>query len=363
MEIFGSYDVLVAGAGVSGVVAAIRSAREGARTLLVESGPFLGGLVTAGRLTKPSGLINGGIFAELLERCARWGAADSSIRHSSWGAYTGSFDSEAMSRAILELIDEAGVQVLLRAQVVDAIMQAETLCGAVVQTKSGRKIVLAKVSIDATGDGDLAALASAEFAIGRSEDGLTQPISSYMRVINIDIPSLVRDCQEHPEDVRDLVLPDGPSTRNEDYAMIFLATGFAQRIHRARDEGFPWIIPREDLTLKAGFIPGELNVNVTRVQADGLDDRALSRAEIEIRKQAYCAFDFLKQYLRGFDEDLWQARRRSAARDHLSRRRFQSPAAPPCFGETVCGSLFVQPHRSNRWISLTPQASTKQQRK
>lgn len=301
MELFGEYDVAVAGAGVSGVVAAVRAAREGARTLLIESTGILGGLVTGGRLTKPSGVINGGVFAESLRRCVELGGADPNIRYSGWGAYSGSFDSEIMQRVLLEQIDAAGVEVLLRAQVVGVVQQQRTLRGIEIQTKSGRRLIMAKVFVDATGDGDLAALASAEFLVGRKADGLTQPISSYMRVLNVDLPTLARDCMKHPEDFRDLVLPSGSGDSNQDYAMIFVATGFSDRIATARRDGFNWIIPREDLTLKAGLLAGELNVNVTRFHGNGLSDRDLSRAELEIRRQAYCAFDFLKRYVPGFE--------------------------------------------------------------
>lgn len=305
MEIFGDYEVVIAGAGVSGVVAAIRAAREGARALLVEGSGFIGGLVTSGRLTKPSGVINGGVFADLLARCAAYDAADNTTRTASWGSYTGSFDAEVMQRVIFEALEEAGVEVLLRAQVVSAVMQNHTVRGLEIQTKSGRKLVLGRICIDASGDGDVAALAGAEFMVGRSTDGLTQPMTSYMRVLNVDIPALVRDCQQHREDVRDLMLPETVGTRNEDYVMIFVATGFAQRISDAKRDGFHWIIPRDDLTLKAGLIPGELNINVTRFHGNALDDRVLSRAEIEIRRQAYCAFDFLKRYVRGFENAIF----------------------------------------------------------
>jgi hypothetical protein len=305
MEMFGSYDVVVVGAGITGVVAAIRAAREGAKTLLLEGSGSLGGLVTSGRLTKPSGVINGGVFAELLARCANYGAADTTTRASYWGAYTGSFDSETLQRVIIEAIEEAKVEVLLRAQVVSAVKEGDTLRGLEIQTKSGRKLLLGKVFIDSSGDGDVAALAGAQFMLGRDKDGLTQPMTSYMRVLNVDIPALVKDCQAHRDDVRELTLPESGGEGNEDYVMIFVATGFSKRVEQAKQEGFQWIIPRENMTLKAGLIPGELNINVTRFHGNGLDDRVLSRAEIEIRKQSYCAFDFLKKYVAGFENAIF----------------------------------------------------------
>ena len=127
MELFGDYDVVVVGAGASGMVAAIRAAREGAKTLLLEGTGFLGGLVTGGRLTKPTGLINGGVFNEMIDRCVGYKGADGRVRESYWGKYTGTFDAETMQRVIIEMVEEAGVEVLLRAQVVDVAMQRDTL--------------------------------------------------------------------------------------------------------------------------------------------------------------------------------------------------------------------------------------------
>jgi hypothetical protein len=303
MELFGEYDVVVVGAGASGTVASIRAAREGARTLLLEGSGVLGGLLTGGRLTKPTGLINGGVFKDLLERCAGYGGADTETRKSYWGAYTGSFDAEVMQRVIIEAMEEAKVEVLLRAQVISAVKEGDALRGLEIRTKSGRKLVLGKVFIDASGDGDVAALAGAQVMIGRPGDGLMQPMTSYFRVINVDLPKLAADCRAHRDDFTDFVVPDG--ARNEDYVMKLVVTGLTRRIAQAQSEGFKWTIPKDHMTLKTGLIPGEINVNVTRVHGNALDDRTLSRAELEIRKQAYTAFDFLKRYVRGFDNAIF----------------------------------------------------------
>lgn len=300
MELVGTYDVVVAGAGIAGVVAALRSAREGARTLLLEASGFLGGLVTGGRQTKPTGVINGGIFRELLDRCIAYKGADPVPRESFWGAYTGAFDAETMERVMMEAVEETRLEVLLHAPVVQAVKQGDVLRAVEIQTKSGRKLIAGKAFVDATGDGDLAALAGAEFMLGREKDGLTQPITSYLRVLNVNIPEVVSDCQAHMDDMWELTIPE-KAVRNEDYALIFFTTGFTKRIQQAKKEGFNWIVPKDHMSLKAGAIPGEVIVNVTRVHGNALDFRTLSRAEFEVRKQAYCAFDFLQRYVKGFE--------------------------------------------------------------
>ena len=178
MELYGSYDVVIVGAGISGVCASIKAQREGAKTLLVEGSGVLGGLITGGRQTKSTGLINGGIFQELLDRCVAYKGADPEIRSSYWGKYSGQFDAEVMQRVIVEVVEEAGVEILLYAPVTDAIKEGRRVKGIKIQAKSGPKLILGKVFIDCSGDGDLAVLAGAESMVGRKEDGLTQPISS-----------------------------------------------------------------------------------------------------------------------------------------------------------------------------------------
>jgi hypothetical protein len=303
MELFGHYDVVVVGAGVAGTVASLRAARDGARTLLLEGSGVLGGLLTGGRLTKPTGLINGGVFKDLLQRCAAYGGADTKTRESYWGAYTGAFDAEVMQRVIIEAMEEAGVEVLLRAQVTGTVKEGDRLRGLQIQTKSGTKLVLGNVFIDSSGDGDVAALAGVPFMLGRPADGLTQPMTSYFRVINVDLPRLAADCRAHRDDFTDFVVPQGD--RNEDFVMKLVVTGLTRRIAQAESEGFKWDIPKDHMTLKTGLIPGEININVTRVHGNALDDRTLSRAELEIRKQAYTAFDFLKRYVGGFENAIF----------------------------------------------------------
>ncbi len=305
MNLFGSYDVVVTGAGSSGIVAAIRAAREGAKTLLLEGTGFLGGLITGGRLTKPTGLINSAIFHEMLDRCVGYHGADGRVRESYWGKYTGTFDAETMQRVIIEMVEESGVEVLLRATVTETVMKDGAMHGLVIRTKSGESLVLAKAFIDASGDGDVAALAGADFMLGREGDGLTQPITSYFRLLNVNVPALIADCEANRGDMWEVVYPKEAGDRNEDYVMAVLLTGFQQRIKDKVAEGFNWIIPKDHITMKTGLIPGEISVNVTRFQGNGLDDRDLSQAEIEIRKQAYCAFDFLQRYVKGFESAIF----------------------------------------------------------
>jgi len=301
MKFLDEYDVIVVGGGMSGVVASIASARGGARTLLTEGSGLIGGLITGGRLTKPTGLIQPGVYQELVTRAAGYGGADATVQHSYWGSYTGVFDTEVMQRVVIETLDKFKVDVLMFANVTDVLQAGGSVSGVFVQTKEGTQLATSAVTIDASGDGDVAVLAGADHMIGRPGDGLVQPMTSYFRILGVDFPRLAEDCRRHSGDVSEIVLPDGAGEGNDPYILKFFMTGFGQRIQEARRQGFEWIIPRDTLTMKAGRLPGEINVNVTRCQGNALDARVRSHAALEVRRQAYCAFDFLQRYVPGFE--------------------------------------------------------------
>jgi len=299
LSLYGEYDVVVAGAGITGVIAAIAAARTGARTLIVEGSGFVGGMVTVGRLTKPTGPVEGGIYREFLERAAAYGGADIATQRSYWGEYSGIFDPEVMQRVIIEALTESGVEVLLHARVTE-VVRDQAVRGLEVLTKSGRRLVLGRAVVDATGDGDVAVLAGAEFMLGRPGDGLTQPMTAYIRVLNVEVPRFAAFMREHPEEFSEMVLPEDGGDRNEDYVFRLFATGLSGLIRQAREAGDYWV-PKDVITLKTGLLPGEVNINATRVQGNALDDRTLSRAEIEVRRQAYNVLDFLRKYVPGFE--------------------------------------------------------------
>lgn len=305
MEHLGKYDTIVVGAGVTGIVASVAAARAGARTLLVESSGILGGLITGGRLTKPTGIVQPGVYLDLIERAAHYGGADPTVQTSHWGTYSGVFDTEVMQRVIIETLEEAGVEVLLFAHVTGVLREGHQVCGVELHTKAGPHMATATTVIDSSGDGDVAALAGANFMYGRPGDGHVQPMTSYFRILNVQFSELAQDCLDHPDDIRELVIPEGAGRDNDDYVLKFYMAGFEQRIVDARRDGFDWIIPKAHLHMKAGLLPGELNVNATRVQGNALDPRTRTRAAIEVRKQAYCAFDFLKRYVRGMEKTIF----------------------------------------------------------
>ena len=91
-------------------------------------------------------------------------------------------DAEAVKYLMVEMIEEAGVNVFLHCWGVDAIVNGNTVQGAVFESKSGRQAILAKTVIDATGDGDLFAAAGAEFEHRSHNIGLVTRVGNLDRV-------------------------------------------------------------------------------------------------------------------------------------------------------------------------------------
>ena len=173
-------DVAVIGGGPGGIMAALASARTGAKTLLVERYGFLGGMATAGLMTSFNGFRNEhepnhvqtvrGLAQELVERLAAAGGACARTAHGHFGEltpgecpYAVSFDPEALKLVALEMLSEAGVELMLHTTFSDAVADDGSVTAVIVESKSGRQAIRARIYVDATGDGDVAARAGARF--------------------------------------------------------------------------------------------------------------------------------------------------------------------------------------------------------
>jgi len=161
-----NFDVIVCGGGVAGSMAAISAARAGAKTLLIERGGCIGGMWTAGLLGITLDADNkGGLLREFLDRLNKEMAE------------SGAAIFEAQKVLLEQMCVNAEVKIMLHTQVFDCIMEGNKLIGVQTASKSGKQSFFAKVIIDATGDGDIAAMAGCTYDYGREEDGKAQPMS------------------------------------------------------------------------------------------------------------------------------------------------------------------------------------------
>jgi glycine/D-amino acid oxidase-like deaminating enzyme len=301
-------DVVVCGGGVSGVIAALAAARQGARAVLVEHHGFLGGVTTAALVNGIGGWqfdldgapLIGGIPLEVVGRIVAAGGGDVAqvenlatrratppdYRDGGLGCYWVQVNPEAAKWALDRLMEESGVRVLLHAQAVHPLLTAGRISGVLIESKSGREAITAPVVIDCTGDGDLAARAGAPFAIGREEDGACQPMTAIYVAGNAPRPHLwYRDEATDPE--------QDPLRRGR----------FRGAVADARERGTLTRNPN-DLFCAATQIARRDErtsaVNFTRIQGRSAVDVAdLTAAEIEGRQQVREAISFQRTYMPG----------------------------------------------------------------
>ena len=290
-------DVLVVGAGPAGLAAAIAAARSGARTMLVERFGYVGGNLTAGlvgpcmtsfSLDGQTQLIRG-IFDEMVRRMEEMGAAihPSKVPASSpWCGFieyghdkVTPFDPEAVKLVGLDMLREAGVQILLHTFVADSIVEGNRVAGVIMANKSGLQAVKATVTVDCSADADVAARAGAAFEHGREEDGLTQPMTLFFRVSHVDDAVVEEYVNAHQEDFRP----------------------FAGLVAKAKEAGqFP--IPRMGVGMYKTLEPGVWRINTTRMhKLDGTNVQDLTRGEIEGREQIKALMKFFREWLPGFE--------------------------------------------------------------
>jgi len=180
-------DVLVCGAGPAGVCAAISAARAGARTRLLDVHGCLGGIWTAGLLSWIIDSANKpGLMREIL---VQLNELTPTRTYGSSVAY----DVEKMKLLLEHMCLESGVKIALHTRAVAAACdEAKRLKLVVTESKSGRQAWAAKVFVDASGDGDLAAQAGCQFDYGREGHGETQPMSLLACVTGIKVDEVAR---------------------------------------------------------------------------------------------------------------------------------------------------------------------------
>lgn len=164
-----SVDVLVCGGGPAGCAAALYAARVGAKTMLLENLPFLGGVWTAvGVSHLIAGAGRDGLNAEIHRRLPV---------HQVFGRNI--YVIEEMKALLDEMMAEAEVETQLHTHAVAVAKEGRRLQGVFTASKSGIEFIRAGVVIDATGDGDVAAAAGCAYEMGRPFDGTTQPVTLF----------------------------------------------------------------------------------------------------------------------------------------------------------------------------------------
>ena len=292
-------DVLVVGGGPAGCAAAVAAARLGAKVTLVERYNHLGGLSTGGlviwidRMSDWEGKqIITGFASEILDRLPegavagappeQWGSTEAEpVAH--WRERLSAFrdvvtwspmiDPEWLKFESVQMLDEAGVRLLLHSWVVDVVADGRELRGAIFESKQGRRAILAKVIVDCSGDLDVCAAAGVPYESDVEGQGsnVQHCVNTAWTWAGIDFKRWVDFKRSDPEAHRALM-------KHGHEALGYMET--------------PHVGWRDDVALFMG-------PRLTGYSGVKVDD--LTAVEIESRRRMVAHLDFFRRHAPGFE--------------------------------------------------------------
>ncbi len=311
-RILDTVDVLVTGGGVSGCAAALAAARAGAKTMLVERNGFLGGIASSSMISniynhyiaRDGRQVMRGIGVEVADRLVARGAGTPA-----WKFPDGRLvhDPEQLKLVLDEMMDEAGVRVLLNTLAYDPIVEDGTVCGVHVDTPDGRFIIRAGVVVDTSGECDILWQAGAPTRYAAGLSTLTFKMS------NVNLEALYLHFKAHPEtfpigidamknfdEFQDVWLNRNvlyfPHSGGEDWDLFqnaIKAGTFRKEIGQIFGMDSSCIIGMK------GMDTAVINSQFWRIVS--IDPEVVSPAELEAHEMCYYVADFMRRTIPGFE--------------------------------------------------------------
>ena len=301
------FDVVVAGGGTAGVVAALAAARQGAKTALIEVKGYPGGTVTEGGTALHSfynlwkafpGVkkrqVVKGIGQEIIERLMKVGGATGHAEMSKgydFDSVCTAIDTEMYKLVTFEMLDEAGVFICVNTLLAGASMESKRIKGVIAESRSGREAFYAKSFVDCTAYGDMCAYAGAEYT-----EPNDYPVVNSIGIANVSMEKYYEYLKSH-------------------YAVKQLAHG-----RRSGKDNQIVRLQGEAVKLPAGFSEEAAKIGMSTVTTTVHDDYfmfiklnfkmavsptdrdAVSKAELELRKRQLKAVELFRQFVPGCEK-------------------------------------------------------------
>ena len=302
METFRS-EIVVAGGGPAGCIAAIAAARNGADVLLIEQYGCLGGMSTMGSVNPWMTFHNKqgkqtivGIPQEVVAKLVELNASPGHVVDTMGETSTVTpFDPETLKFLLASMCLDAGVKILFHTFIIGVETCGEQVAALRLASKSGESRVQADIFIDCTGDADLAAMAGCPFEIGRPEDGMVQPGTMNFSMANVDFESVRVYMTQHHDEFHNKTRFDLLETQEPN-----CVSGFFTIWNKIKSEiSIP--ILRDRFLFFKGYRGDIATVNTTRVVGiDSTKVQDLTRGELEGRFQVMEVAKRMIKYLPGF---------------------------------------------------------------
>ena len=299
IPVFDEVDVLVVGGGPAGHSAAVGAARAGAKNVaLMERYNHLGGMATGGYVIAipcsnvGKEVIMRGIMQEWIDRLEKYpdgvftpskdevGSTDPEIvkkyrpyfamTRGDAVAYCPYVDPDILKIVMDQMVEEAKIKTYLHSWAVGAVTEGDKVTGVIFESKEGRKAILAKIVIDCTGDGDIAAFAGCEYEDDASMRLRNAQTASVYRLGGVDNKKYSIWRMENPEAAR------------EHAAEMAKIVGF--RIS-------PQISPRNDITWVNNWLLKSC-----------IDVRDLTETDMAVRRTLYDGVNYMKKNYPGFED-------------------------------------------------------------
>jgi len=300
------FDVVVAGGGTAGVLAATAAARQGAKTVLIEMKGYPGGTATEGGTTlhsffniwkpfpgaKKRQVVRGipNDIVERLDKIGGWaGFGDMKFGHRD--SVNTVIDTELYKLVTFEMLVEAGVYVCVNTLLAGAIVDGDRVKGVIAESRAGREVFYANSFVDCTAYGDLAAFAGADYTEPNDYD-----VANSFGMGNVDIDKIFKYLDD-----RDGILEyaEGRRSGQDDRAVrvqgkwAVMPDGFHEEARKIGLQSATTTVYDNYLM----FVKPNLRLSVSPTDRD-----AVANAELELRKRQLRTLELFKKYFPGCEK-------------------------------------------------------------